>query len=122
MENRIELERRGRNKDQVAELNLDNCRSTAIVGLTDEYCNLQNLSLINVGLTSLKGLPALPELRKLELSDNRISGALDYLLKTPNLTHLSLSGNKIRDFETLQCLAKLVHLRCLDLFNCEVSE
>ena len=110
MENRIELERRGRNKDQIQELNLDNCRSTSIVGLSDEYCNLEILSLINVGLTSLKGLPALQELRKLELSDNRISSGLDYLLKTPNLTHLSLSGNKIKDLDSLQPLVSFLKI------------
>jgi len=121
MENRIELERRGRNKEQIAELNLDNCRSTSIVGLSDEYRNLEILSLINVGLTSLKGIPALTDLRKLELSDNRISNGLDYLLKTPNLTHLSLSGNKLKDIESLQPLAKLSKLKSLDLFNCEIT-
>lgn len=52
-------------------MNLDNCRSTNIVGLTDEYTALETLSLINVGLTSLKGFPKLPNLKKLELSDNR---------------------------------------------------
>lgn len=56
---------------QITELNLDNCRSTNIVGLTDEYTALETLSLINVGLTSLKGFPKLPNLKKLELSDNR---------------------------------------------------
>jgi len=45
-------------------LNLDNTRSTSIVGLTDEYQNLEYLSLINIGLTSLKGLPGLPQLKK----------------------------------------------------------
>lgn len=121
MENRIDLERRGRSKDQIQELNLDNCRSTSIVGLSDEYRNLEILSLINVGLTSLKGLPSLLELRKLELSDNRISSGLDNLSRTPNLTHLSLSGNKIKDLDSLHPLAKLVNLKCLDLFNCEVT-
>jgi len=121
MENRIELERRGRNKEQIAELNLDNCRSTSIVGLSDEYRNLEILSLINVGLTSLKGIPVLSDLRKLELSDNRISSGLDNLSKTPSLTHLSLSGNKLKDIESLQPLAQLKNLRSLDLFNCEVT-
>jgi len=49
---------------QIAELNLDNCRSTSIVGLSDEFTNLETLSLINVGLTSLKGFPKLPNLKK----------------------------------------------------------
>lgn len=56
---------------QIVELNLDNCRSTSIVGLTDEFVNLESLSMINVGLVSLKGFPKLPKLKKLELSDNR---------------------------------------------------
>lgn len=51
---------------QIKELNLDNCRSTAIVGLTDEFVGLESLSLINVGLTSLKGFPKLPNLRKVQ--------------------------------------------------------
>lgn len=49
---------------QITELNLDNCRSTTIVGLTDEFVGLEALSLINVGLTSLKGFPKLPNLRR----------------------------------------------------------
>jgi acidic leucine-rich nuclear phosphoprotein 32 family protein A/C/D len=49
---------------QISELNLDNCRSTTIEGLTDEFVKLRFLSLIGVGLTSLKGFPALPKLEK----------------------------------------------------------
>lgn len=56
---------------QITELNLDNCKSTHIVGLNDEYTSLETLSLINVGLTTLKGFPKLPKLKTLELSDNR---------------------------------------------------
>ncbi|KAH9640405.1 hypothetical protein HF086_018071 [Spodoptera exigua] len=104
MEKRVALELRGRNPSQVKELNLDNCRSTAIVGLTDEYINLENLSLNNVGLTSLKGFPKLPKLRKLELSDNRISNGLNFLNGCKKLTHLNLSGNKIKDLDTLKPL------------------
>lgn len=57
---------------QITELNLDNCRSTNIVGLTDDFTALEALSLINVGLTTLKGFPKLPNLTRLELSDNRL--------------------------------------------------
>jgi len=49
---------------QIKELVLDNCRSTQIVGLTNEFSALESLSLINVGLTSLKGFPKLPSLKK----------------------------------------------------------
>lgn len=89
---------------QIKELNLDNARSATIVGLTDEYVNLETLSLINVGLTSLKGFPKLPKLKKLELSDNRISGGLEFLSGCPSISNLNLSGNKIREFEQLKPL------------------
>ncbi|QQP53198.1 Uncharacterized protein FKW44_005579, partial [Caligus rogercresseyi] len=75
MEKRIELERRGKDPSEVGmtimvigqnitELNLDNSRATQIEGLTDEYANLSSLSLISVGLTTLKGFPSLPKLQK----------------------------------------------------------
>lgn len=43
---------------------------------------------------------------QLELSDNRISGGLNHLQSNPKLTHLNLSGNKIKDLETLQPLVR----------------
>uniref|UniRef100_A0A4W5R473 Acidic leucine-rich nuclear phosphoprotein 32 family member n=1 Tax=Hucho hucho TaxID=62062 RepID=A0A4W5R473_9TELE len=110
--------------DMVRELVLDNCRSNEgkIKGLTEEFVNLEFLSLINVGLISVSNLPKLGKLKKLELSDNRISGGLDVLAeKLPNLTHLNLSGNKLKDISTLEPLKKLDSLKSLDLFNCEVT-
>jgi len=121
MEKRIELEKRCKNPADIKELVLDNCRSTQIVGLTDEFCNLEILSLINVGLTSLKGYPKLPNLKKLELSDNRISGGLNYLNGSPKLTTLNLSGNKISTLDALEPLKEFKNLKHLDLFNCEVT-
>ncbi|XP_014203893.1 acidic leucine-rich nuclear phosphoprotein 32 family member A [Copidosoma floridanum] len=121
MEKRIELEKRGRKPSEITEFVLDNCRSTNIVGLTDEFVALESLSLINVGLTSLKGFPKLPNLLKLELSDNRISSGLNLLHTSPKLTHLNLSGNKIKDLETLQPLKEFKNLKFLDLFNNEAT-
>ncbi|XP_060780888.1 acidic leucine-rich nuclear phosphoprotein 32 family member B [Neoarius graeffei] len=124
MKKRIHLELRNRTPSDVQELVLENCRSNEgkIEGLTAEFVNLEYLSLINVGLISVSNLPKLAKLRKLELSDNRISGGLDVLAeKLPNLTHLDLSGNKLKDISTLEPLKKLDHLKSLDLFNCEVT-
>lgn len=121
MEKRVVLELRGRSPSQVKELNLDNCRSTNIVGLTDDYTALETLSLNNVGLTSLKGFPTLSNLKKLELSDNRISNGLNILNVCKKLTHLNLSGNKIKDIEALKPLEELKVLKYLDLFNNEVT-
>uniref|UniRef100_A0A2D4H036 Acidic leucine-rich nuclear phosphoprotein 32 family member n=1 Tax=Micrurus corallinus TaxID=54390 RepID=A0A2D4H036_MICCO len=109
---------------QVKELVLDNCRATSgeIEGLTEVFVNLELLSLINVGLCSFSNLPKLPKLKKLELSENRIFGGLDILAeKLPNLTYLNLSGNKLKDINTLKPLKKLDSLKSLDLFNCEVT-
>ncbi|GFO47735.1 acidic leucine rich nuclear phosphoprotein 32 family member a like [Plakobranchus ocellatus] len=118
---RIELEMRGRPADQISDLNLDNCRANKLEGLTSDFVNLQTLSLINLGLPTLEGFPKLGKLKKLELSDNRISGGLNHLTGCTNLTHLSLSGNKIKDFDVLDPLKDLKDLTSLDLFNCEVT-
>lgn len=107
MDKRIYLELRNRTPSDVKELVLDNCKSIEgkIEGLTDEFEELEFLSTINVGLTSISNLPKLNKLKKLELSENRISGDLEVLAeKCPNLKHLNLSGNKIKDLSTIEPL------------------
>ncbi|XP_051016206.1 acidic leucine-rich nuclear phosphoprotein 32 family member B-like [Acomys russatus] len=124
MKKRIHLELRNLTPAAVRELVLDNCKANngKIEGLTDEFVNLEFLSLINVGLFSVSDLSKLPKLKKLELSDNRIFGGLDRLAEElPSLTHLNLSGNKLKDISTLEPLKKLDCLKSLDLFGCEVT-
>ncbi|NXY48609.1 AN32A protein, partial [Ceuthmochares aereus] len=102
----------------VKELVLDNCRSYEgkIEGLTDEFEELEFLSTINVCLTSVANLPKLNKLKKLELSDNKISGGLEVLAeKCPNLTHLNLSGNKIKDLGTIEPLGSAAPLAAFRL-------
>ena len=58
MDKRIYLELRNRTPSDVKELVLDNCKSIEgkIEGLTDEFEELEFLSTINVGLTSISNL------------------------------------------------------------------
>merc|ERR1712095_199350 len=113
-------ERRGKEPAQIKELNLDNARATQIEGLSEEYVNLESLSLISVGLTTLKGFPKLAKLKKLELSDNRISNGLQTLQDCPLLSHLNLSNNKIKDLDAIEPLKSFEKLTHLDLFNNEI--
>ncbi|MED6279251.1 Acidic leucine-rich nuclear phosphoprotein 32 member E [Characodon lateralis] len=78
--------------------------------------------MVNIGLSSLSKLPSLPKLRKLEVSDNSISGGLDTLaLKCPNLTYLNLSGNQIKELSSIEALQNLKNLKSLDLYSCDVT-
>lgn len=116
------MEMDGRTPEEVEELNVDSCQATQINGITDEFVNLQTLSMTNNELTSLKGFPKLPNLRKLDLSDNRIGNGLDLLVGCPELEHVSLSGNPIKELTTLEPLKKLAALQTLELFNCDVAQ
>jgi len=121
MEKRIELELRGQKKENVIELILDNCRATQIEGLTDEFAQLEYLSMNNIGLTTLKGFPKLENLKKIELSDNKIADGLNHLTGCAGLEYLALSGNKVKGLDALEPLKTLKGLKSLDLFNCEVT-
>ncbi|XP_054431232.1 acidic leucine-rich nuclear phosphoprotein 32 family member E isoform X3 [Pteronotus mesoamericanus] len=110
MKKRINLELRNRAPEEVTQLVLDNCHCVngEIEGLNDTFKKLEFLSMVNVELSSLAKLPNLNKLRKLELSNNRISGGLEVLAeKCPNLTHLNLSGNKIKDVSALEALMEM---------------
>ncbi|XP_007542824.1 acidic leucine-rich nuclear phosphoprotein 32 family member E-like isoform X4 [Poecilia formosa] len=124
MKKRISLELRNRSPAEVRELVVDSCRSAdgEVEGVTEEFSALEVLSMVNVGLGSLAKLPALPKLRKLEVSDNSISGGLDTLAeKCPNLSYLNLSGNHIKELSSLQPLQNLKNLKSLDLYSCGVT-
>lgn len=72
-------------------------------------------------MISISNLPKLPKLKNFEFLDSRIFGGLNMLEKLTNLTHLNLSGNKLKTTSTLKPLKKLGYLKSLDLFNSEVN-
>lgn len=121
MSQRLELEIKDKQPSEVKDLNLDGCTATEIEGITAEYTNLQRLSLVGVGLTTLKGFPALPQLTKLDLSENPIVDGLESLTECPKLEVLNLSGNKLKAVADLSPLASLANLKSLELNNCDIA-
>merc|ERR1711872_31112 len=123
MEKRISLESRGKEASQVTELNLDNVRTVGeFEGLTDNFENLEKLSVTAAGLTSFKGFPKLKSLKKLDVSDNRISNGLHVLKNCHSLTHISLSNNKFKDISSLEPLKCLENLKYLEVANNPFTE
>ncbi|KAJ1360716.1 hypothetical protein KIN20_019757 [Parelaphostrongylus tenuis] len=121
MEGRYVLELRDRDPATVEDLVLDGCESAEIEGLNDKLVNLQSLSMVHVGLQSLKNMPKLPQLSKLDISDNSIAGGLEHVADNcPELLHLNLASNKIAKIEDLEPLKKM-KLAELDLFNNPVT-
>lgn len=83
----------------------------------DEYKNLVRLSLNNIGLEKMEGLPDIKALQILELSGNKLDGSdLDIICKKyPDMYKLKLSDNRISNIENIYKLssAKLVNFRKL---------
>ena len=72
----------------------------------EKYKNIRSLSLNALFLHSLKNFPAFPELSKLEIRQNKLTGE-DFKIiasRYPNLNKLKLAENKITSFEVLECL------------------
>ncbi|KAL9357025.1 hypothetical protein Peur_050278 [Populus x canadensis] len=90
--------------------------------LFEKFVNLQHLSIANIGVSTLEQFPRLGNLEKLILSDNRISGGLEFLVEAglDSLRDLDLSNNRIQYIEDLAPLAKL-RLVSLDLYECPVT-
>lgn len=122
MTEKISEKLKGGKPEDIEELILDGIKASTISGLTEEFKMLRSLSIINTGLVSLDGLPYLPNLEELELSDNKLNGGFDIIVKQcPKLWRLHLSGNRIKSIDTIKCLSKLESLKFLDLINCEVT-
>jgi acidic leucine-rich nuclear phosphoprotein 32 family protein B len=122
MGQRVIEELAGAKPDQVNELVLDGSKSDFIDGVTAEFVNLEYLSMSNCGLKSLKGMPPLPKLQRLDVMFNDLVGSFECLSSCPSLVHVNLSDNKIARAEDLAGLAQLPDLRSVDLFNCPVGE
>jgi len=118
MDIRIGLELRGKKKSEVTVLDLSNCKTGGeIDGLTEDFSALESLDLQNASLSNIKLFPKLPSLKKLDLSENRLSKGLEVLKDCKNLRNLSLTNNKFKEIETLEPLKDLQFLTHLDIME-----
>ncbi|CAB3410715.1 unnamed protein product [Caenorhabditis bovis] len=116
MQERYTTELRDRDPNTVDVLFLDNSEGAEIAGLSDQLTNLTSLSMVNCQLKSFKGLPSLPSLNHLDVSNNNLGddAGFDVLLKNaPELERLIMPMNNftsIDAFRTLKMLPKLIEL------------
>jgi len=112
------LELRGRQPVEVKLLDLSGCKTGGdMVGLTDEYVNLESLDLSNSYITSLKTFPKLKTLKKVDLSGNRLTKGLEYLTECTNLNHIIINNNRFKELEVMEPLKSLPSLTHLELGN-----
>lgn len=87
--------------------------------------SLEELSVAGARLSSLEGLPRLPELRRLSLPDNRLSGAAALAAVAEacgaTLRHLDLGNNRFAEVQELAPLAG-IGVESLDLYQCPVTK
>ena len=118
MDTRIGLELRGKKKSEVTILDLSNCKTGGeIDGLTEEFSALENLDLQNASLANIKLFPKLTNLKKLDLSENRLSKGLEVLKECKNLRTLSLNNNKFKEVDAIEPLKDLEFLTHLDIIE-----
>lgn len=113
------------NPDEVEVLNLDSLLSNQRYiteemksTLEEEYIDLKQLSLNNIGLVCLKNLPYLPLLKSFEVRENLLSGDdLQLIVKAfPSIRKLKIGQNFIKKIEFFDCFSK-GNLTILELYD-----
>lgn len=101
----------------LTELQLVKCSGDngQVVGLSDEFKSLAELDMHYNELTSLKQLPPLPALTRLDVAHNQIVDGFESLQASPLLRDLCLTNNKIASLAALDALKELKKLTTLDL-------
>ncbi|MCJ2542471.1 VWD domain-containing protein [Thermostichus vulcanus] len=69
--------------------------------LASDLINLRELNAKNRGIQTLAGLPPLPSLESLDISDNRLQNLIGLPSALPELRALSLGGNQLNDLTGL---------------------
>ena len=82
----------------------------------ENFKNLEILNMSSCKLFSLKNLPILPNLTKIELNDNNLTEKeLIKLAQYPYLSEIYVANNLIKSFEDLKQLRNMRELHLLDL-------
>ena len=89
----------------------------------ENFKDLEEIYLSICNLTSLKNLPDLPKLKKINLNDNHLKGEeLNNLCKYKNLIDLRIANNDIKKIEEIKCLEKLPELEILDFTDSPITQ
>ena len=103
---------------QVRDLDLSGVKTGGDIDIecfNSKFSNLETLDLSNSTITNLRGFPKLKNLKKLDMTNNRLSRGLESLKDCENLTQIILSHNKIKELDVLEPLGNLKHLTHLEV-------
>ena len=96
--------------------------SDEVKSYLENFDSLEELSMVSSNLNSLNNFPELPNLLKIDLSDNHLKDAdLKELLKYKKLTELRMANNLIGNWSLIQELEKLP-LNFIDFSDCPISK
>ena len=88
----------------------------------ENFKSLEELCLVNCNLNSLNNFPELPNLSKIDLSDNHLKDSdLKELCKYNNLKELRMANNGIGDWSQIKILENLP-LNFIDFSDCPISK
>ena len=96
-------------------LNLSNTGISSLGSSLEQCAALVHLSLSNNNLTSLTGFPSLPNLRRLDLSENKLSD-----IGKSFFIHFSIDFNNFILFFFALSFASLVHMVVLNTVNAKL--
>jgi len=113
-----------RDLKDITDLDLEKVKAQNFEGLPDELPEVLIINASGLGLENLNGLPNLPKLHTIDLSENKLTGAVLGKIgeKCPVLEQLNLCGNAITDIEGLNNLLNIKSLLTLDLLENEVTK
>ena len=96
--------------------------SDEVKSYLEKFDSLEELSMVSCNLNSLNNFPELPNLLKIDLSDNHLKDVdLKELLKYKKLTELRMTNNLIGNWSLIQELEKLP-LNFIDFSDCPISK